>query len=181
MQQVRPQTQDANHGSRTLTVNETSADDATPSGSTPSASASATTSAGVLRLRGRAINSAKVQWEDDVVDNEFLGRKKSKICCIYHKPKAFDESSDDESDSSCGSNDSRNGQARSSRPHSHPHHHAHDHGHDHGPSNSTGGAGGGQRSAGEGGSSTEVQRPPTPPEPNAYDRQPKADKGKGKA
>jgi len=44
------------------------------------------------------------------VDNEGAGRKKSKICCIYHKPKAFDESSSEESDSSdedgCGDEDS---------------------------------------------------------------------------
>ena len=33
------------------------------------------------------------------VDNEHLGRKKSKCCCIYVKPRAFDESdSEDESD-----------------------------------------------------------------------------------
>lgn len=76
MQQVRPQTDAANHGSRTLTLNGTSADsDATLSTSAPGPS---TSSAGVLRLRGRALNHAKVQWEDDVVDNEFLGRKKSK-------------------------------------------------------------------------------------------------------
>jgi len=34
------------------------------------------------------------------VDNEGAGRKKSKICCIYHKPRAFDESSDESSDES---------------------------------------------------------------------------------
>lgn len=36
-------------------------------------------------------------WTDETVDNEGMGRKKSKICCIYHKPKAFDESSDESS------------------------------------------------------------------------------------
>jgi len=61
-----------------------------------------------------------VQWTEDVVDNEGAGRKKSKICCIYHKPRAFDESSD-ESDSS--GDESCDG-------HEHDRHgHAHDHAH----------------------------------------------------
>lgn len=45
----------------------------------------------------------KVQFGDDVVDNEFLGRKSSKVCCIYRKPpqpgeQSSDESSDSDSD-----------------------------------------------------------------------------------
>ncbi|KAF9066950.1 phosphatase inhibitor-domain-containing protein [Rhodocollybia butyracea] len=36
-----------------------------------------------------------VLWREDVVDNEGAGKKSSKICCIYHQPKAFDESSDE--------------------------------------------------------------------------------------
>ncbi|XP_059093617.1 E3 ubiquitin-protein ligase PPP1R11-like [Tigriopus californicus] len=48
----------------------------------------------------------KVQWSKDTVDNEGMGKKKSKCCCIYVKPRRFvpgepevssgDESSDDE-------------------------------------------------------------------------------------
>lgn len=48
----------------------------------------------------------KVQWTTDTVDNEGMGKKKSKCCCIYVKPRRFvpgepdvssgDESSDDE-------------------------------------------------------------------------------------
>ncbi|OIR58669.1 MAG: uncharacterized protein A8A55_0509 [Amphiamblys sp. WSBS2006] len=30
-------------------------------------------------------STVRVSWSDDVVDNEFLGRKKSKVCCIYRK------------------------------------------------------------------------------------------------
>ncbi|ODV89611.1 hypothetical protein CANCADRAFT_46027 [Tortispora caseinolytica NRRL Y-17796] len=41
-----------------------------------------------------------VRWVEDTVDNEHLNKKKSKICCIYHRPKAFDESSDEDSSSS---------------------------------------------------------------------------------
>jgi len=45
----------------------------------------------------------KIQWTEDTVDNEGLGKKKSKICCQYKKPRAhLDESSDDESDDCSG-------------------------------------------------------------------------------
>merc|ERR1739841_237500 len=55
----------------------------------------------VLRLRGGPSRTGpRVQWDEQVVDNEGMGKKKSKICCIYHKPRAFDESS---SSSSSGS------------------------------------------------------------------------------
>ena len=46
-----------------------------------------------LKLRARR---RRVRWADDVVDNEDLGRKRSKCCCQYHRPRAFDESSDEE-------------------------------------------------------------------------------------
>ncbi|WVW84061.1 hypothetical protein I302_106089 [Kwoniella bestiolae CBS 10118] len=58
--------------------------------------------AGVLKLRGGPLKKQRVVWSDETVDNEGMGKKKSKICCIYHKPKAFDESSDE---SSCSSSD----------------------------------------------------------------------------
>ncbi|PFH48217.1 hypothetical protein AMATHDRAFT_66049 [Amanita thiersii Skay4041] len=65
---------------------------------------------GAIRLRGAAGRSRAagqrrrvVAWGEDVIDNEGCGRKSSKVCCIYHKPRRFDESSssssDDESDS----------------------------------------------------------------------------------
>ncbi|ERL91509.1 hypothetical protein D910_08839 [Dendroctonus ponderosae] len=43
----------------------------------------------------------KVQWSTETVDNENLGKKKSKCCCIYKKPREFGESSSDESDDEC--------------------------------------------------------------------------------
>ena len=95
---------------------------------------------GILRLRadenGAQAGSSRprrVVWTEETVDNEGLGRKKSKskhhlplpppvsalkeqqltvnlcektVCCIYHKPKAFDESSDESSSSSSDSSDS---------------------------------------------------------------------------
>ncbi|KAA0154965.1 hypothetical protein FNF27_02957 [Cafeteria roenbergensis] len=50
-----------------------------------------------LRLKPR---QRRVRWTGETVDNEELGKRSSKICCIYHKPKAFgDSSSDSESGS----------------------------------------------------------------------------------
>jgi protein phosphatase 1 regulatory subunit 11 len=36
--------------------------------------------------------------DEGVIDNEGLGRKSSKRCCIFHKARAFGESSTDSSD-----------------------------------------------------------------------------------
>ena len=55
-------------------------------------------STGTLRLRGEHTDNRRVAWSANTVDNENCGRKSSKICCIYHKPKEFDESSSSSSD-----------------------------------------------------------------------------------
>jgi len=56
---------------------------------------------------GTRTRRPRIQWAEDVVDNEGLGRKKSKVCCIYHAPKGIDESSDESSsDSSSDDSDS---------------------------------------------------------------------------
>ena len=47
-----------------------------------------------LKLRGR--KRRRVHWAEDVEDNEDLCRKKSKCCCVFHRPRGFDESSSDE-------------------------------------------------------------------------------------
>jgi protein phosphatase 1 regulatory subunit 11 len=47
-----------------------------------------------LTLRGRPT----VTWDENVEDNEGLGRKSSKRCCIFHKQRDFGESSTDSSD-----------------------------------------------------------------------------------
>ena len=47
--------------------------------------------------------------DEAVIDNEGLGRKSSKRCCIFHKQRAFGESSTDSSD-----NDSDGGSSSSS-------------------------------------------------------------------
>lgn len=46
-----------------------------------------------------------VTFQQGVIDNEGMNRRKSKCCCIYHKPHAFGESSsssDDECEHCCG-------------------------------------------------------------------------------
>ena len=54
---------------------------------------------GSSTLTLKAKTRRKVRWSADTVDNEHLGKKKSKVCCIYHKARGFDESSSEESDS----------------------------------------------------------------------------------
>ena len=58
----------------------------------------------VLKLRLKKELRKKVSWTSETVDNENLGKKKSKCCCIYVKPKTFGES-DTESDDSGAESD----------------------------------------------------------------------------
>lgn len=68
----------------------------------------------VLRLRGAHEVSEtgtprlrrRITWAEDVIDNEGLGRKSSKVCCIYHKAREFGESSSEDDSSSDDSSDS---------------------------------------------------------------------------
>ncbi|KAL7086327.1 hypothetical protein ACP275_14G332700 [Erythranthe tilingii] len=46
----------------------------------------------VLKLRRP---KKSVSWKEGTVDNEFMNKKSSKKCCIFHKEKPFD---DDDSD-----------------------------------------------------------------------------------
>ncbi|MCJ1414599.1 hypothetical protein MMC32_000926 [Xylographa parallela] len=73
---------------------------------------------GTLRLRAASTPRRGIRWAEDVVDNEGLGRKSSKVCCIYHKPHPVGESSsesssdDDSSESEPDSEPGRGGAAR---------------------------------------------------------------------
>ncbi|KAM0258264.1 hypothetical protein ACHAQJ_003906 [Trichoderma viride] len=116
----------------------------------------------VLRLRGANTSTGRsVQWAEDVVDNEGLGRKSSKVCCIYHRPKAVDESSDESSsDSSSSDSDSDSEPERKKKVgggkddcgHSHDHGHRHNHGR---------------------GRRTNGKKKKRAPSPNAYEKIPK--------
>ncbi|CDW91445.1 UNKNOWN [Stylonychia lemnae] len=75
-----------------------------------------------------------IKWAEDTIDNEHLGRKKSKICCQYEKPvKHPDEESDNSSCCDSDKEDERNSYDRPPkhmRKHQHKNH-DHDHDHDH--------------------------------------------------
>jgi protein phosphatase 1 regulatory subunit 11 len=107
-QQTQPES-----GSRTITQTATPVRDADQNANNGESSAPT----GVLKLRGGPSRRQRVVWSEGTVDNEGMGKKKSKstccpyhvrvciladnvVCCIYHKPKAYDESSD-ESESDC--------------------------------------------------------------------------------
>lgn len=59
----------------------------------------------MLKLK---VPKKKVSWKEGTVDNEFMNKKSSKKCCIFHKEKPFDED-DSDAEGDCD----------------------HDHGHDH--------------------------------------------------
>ncbi|KAJ5935859.1 Type 1 phosphatases regulator ypi1 [Penicillium verhagenii] len=135
-----------------------------------------------LRLRGEDApsvtpepsSSRRIRWSEDVVDNEGMGRKSSKVCCIYHKARPVGESSSESESSSSSDSDSdsetdrrRN---RSNQPHSHSR---------------------GRQPAGEEGSSDQSQdqgsdacsqhrhrrsKPKRKPSPNAYEKMPRSSK-----
>ncbi|KAK7316876.1 hypothetical protein RJT34_00653 [Clitoria ternatea] len=44
----------------------------------------------------------KVSWKEGTVDNEFMQKKSSKKCCIFHKEKPFDEDDSDEDEQHSG-------------------------------------------------------------------------------
>ncbi|RSL79448.1 hypothetical protein CEP51_007352 [Fusarium floridanum] len=109
----------------------------------------------ILRLRGaHSSNGRSVQWAEDVVDNEGLGRKSSKVCCIYHKPKPVDESSDESSSDSSSGSDS-DSEPEGARPAGGKRQSC---GHDHGRR--------GRKSSGKG-------KEKRAPSPNAYEKVPK--------
>ncbi|CAG8464798.1 6668_t:CDS:2 [Cetraspora pellucida] len=104
------------YGSRTLTLHPEDLEEEQSSGEE---TRNPSRSVGTLRLRGGGLSSGrKVKWDENVVDNEGMGKKKSKICCIYHRPRQFDESSSDEDSSSCSDDDHDN-----EGENSHHHHH----------------------------------------------------------
>ncbi|OCB91962.1 hypothetical protein A7U60_g731 [Sanghuangporus baumii] len=144
------------------------------------------TTVGVLQLRATSRTRTqgrppRVTWTEDVVDNEHMGKKKTKICCIFHKQKRYDESSssDSDSDSDSDSSDSgsdggakRGGRLRNGRRHSHPH--PHDHNHNQNGVDGPGSGGGSQatRDGGGGTTTTVHELSDDEYEPNAYERQP---------
>lgn len=68
------------HGSRTITVTSTPDREAGPSTASPTESSREGTpsAVGVLRLRGGPARSQRVVWSAETIDNEGMGKKKSK-------------------------------------------------------------------------------------------------------
>ncbi|KAJ4361313.1 Type 1 phosphatases regulator ypi1 [Ascochyta clinopodiicola] len=123
-------------------------------------------SSGVLRLRAAPDERRHIQWATDVVDNEGMGKKSSKVCCIYHAPREAGESSDESSDSSSSSDEDSEVDNSTARPSRKKAPRGHEHGdgdgceHDH--------------SKGEGGKKSRKQK--RAPSPNAYEKIPKVKK-----
>ncbi|THU97230.1 hypothetical protein K435DRAFT_663012 [Dendrothele bispora CBS 962.96] len=159
----RPHTSAPGDGSRTITITNTPADEQHGDDAPEESSGEPSTRVvGSLKLRASNKKTRqRVGWSDDVVDNEGCGKKSSKICCIYHKPKPFDESSDeDDSDSECD------------------HNHAHSHSHGHGAE----GSGGTGLQARDGGSGViHTLEESSDSDVNAYEAVPKPGKGKHRA
>ncbi|KAF5374513.1 hypothetical protein D9615_009097 [Tricholomella constricta] len=154
-----PSTSNPGDGSRTTTV----ADAAPRQANASNARQGATI--GTLRLRGGPRNKQRVAWDEDVVDNEGCGRKSSKICCIYNKPRKFDESSSEEDSDSDSDLDS------ACDNHSH-HHHSHQHSQHDGP-----GGSGLQMRPDQSGNVCQLKKKP---ERNAYETMPSSSKKGGK-
>lgn len=109
-------------------------------------------------------SSRRVRWDENVINNEGMGKKSSKVCCIYHRPRALGESSDESSSSSSSDEsdsdddyDNHNRQRASRRECGHGHGHEHDNEH-------------------EGHTHTHKHKKPSP---NAYERVPKVKKRHG--
>ncbi|KAH7292836.1 hypothetical protein KP509_28G001000 [Ceratopteris richardii] len=64
--------------------------------SPPPAIAEAPPAPQVITLRLR--RKKKVTWKEGTIDNEFLNKRSSKKCCIFHKEKPFDEDGSDDED-----------------------------------------------------------------------------------
>lgn len=76
----------------------------------------------ILRLSLRP--QSNVTWDENVINNEGMGRKSSKRCCIFHKQRKFGESStesseedgDDDDHSTSSSSSGGAGDGRAQRP-----------------------------------------------------------------
>jgi protein phosphatase 1 regulatory subunit 11 len=95
-----------------------------------------------LRLTANQVQSIqrrRVSWSTETVDNEGMGKKKSKCCCIYQKPRNWDESSeeDENEDDDCqncrghrkADYNSKREDKGEKHDHKHEHHHEHHHNH----------------------------------------------------
>jgi len=59
------------------------------------------TNATTLKLCLKKEKGKKIQWTEDTVDNEGLGKKKSKCCCQFRKARKELEESSSEEEEGC--------------------------------------------------------------------------------
>lgn len=79
-----------------------------PSNNTTTSTETNTETRPILHLRNKKTNKTakpRVRWTNDVVDNENMDKKKSKICCIFHPQREFGELSSESSDESSDESD----------------------------------------------------------------------------
>lgn len=75
----------------------TSAAREAPRSNTATVTTTTTAPPKVLHLKLKE-EKKQLKWTEDTIDNEHMGKKNSKRCCIFHKNKVFGESDSDESD-----------------------------------------------------------------------------------
>ncbi|KAJ5691471.1 Type 1 phosphatases regulator ypi1 [Penicillium malachiteum] len=125
---------------------------------------------GTLRLRGEETPAStdepparRIRWSEDVVDNEGMGKKSSKVCCIYHKARPVGESSSEESSSD--SSDDSDSDVDYSKARSTNNHRPRDADSGEGPSEC--------RGHGHGHGHSHTKKIKRKPSPNAYEKMPK--------
>ncbi|KAJ5589514.1 hypothetical protein N7537_012192 [Penicillium hordei] len=140
-----------------------------------------------LRLRAEAptdtseatSSSRRIRWSEDVVDNEGMGKKSSKVCCIYHKARPVGESSSEESSSSSSESDSESEDDRrtarvNQARHTHSHNGRDPHGErEHASHPDQGCCPGDQKS--------KLKRNRRKPSPNAYEKMPKSSRNQNQS
>lgn len=60
------------------------------------------------KTKPKKLARKQVSWTQETVDNEYLGKKKSKCCCVYVKPKRFGESDTESEGEGSGGDDCKN-------------------------------------------------------------------------
>ncbi|KOS40084.1 hypothetical protein ACN38_g9074 [Penicillium nordicum] len=116
-------------------------------------------------------SSRRIRWSEDVVDNEGMGKKSSKVCCIYHKARPVGESSSEESSSSSSESDSESeDDRRTARVNRTRHTHSHNGARDEREHKHTGSCGEDHKSK----SKSKSKRSRRKPSPNAYEKMPKS-------
>lgn len=97
-------------GSITVTVQEPPSASTSLPPSSSSANSKTPPAGQVLRLKLAPRRKKRVTWVAGTVDNEFMNKKSSKNCCIFHKEKPFDEDDSDEDDHDGHDHDKGKGQ-----------------------------------------------------------------------